>query len=151
MEVTFLYSIWSLTIFSLVLIPRKRLNEASVIFVYQQLITWSLGLIVAELNWIEYPVREFASVNRTSFTFEFLVYPVISIFYVLYYPVHNSIWKRILYTAVITTVLIISEVLFEKFTNLIKYIHWEWYVSWISVYATLYVAQRFHRWFFKFG
>lgn len=151
MEVTLLYAIWSITIYSLVLIPKKRLNEASVIFVYQQLITWSLGLIVAELNWIEYPVREFASVNRTSFTFEFWVYPVISVFYVLYYPVHKSVWKRILYTAMITTVLIISEVLFEKFTNLIKYIHWEWYVSWISVYATLYVAQRFHRWFFKFG
>ncbi|MFC4801345.1 CBO0543 family protein [Neobacillus sp. GCM10023253] len=151
MEVTFLYAIWSVTIFSLVLIPRKRVNEASVIFLFQQLLTWSFGLLVAEWNLIEYPVREFASVNRTSFTFEFLVYPVISIFYVLYYPVHKSIWQRILYTAMITTVLIISEVLFEKFTNLIKYIHWEWYVSWISVYATLYIAQRFHRWFFKFG
>ncbi|MBU8919007.1 CBO0543 family protein [Neobacillus sp. 114] len=151
MEVTFLYAIWSITIFSLVLIPKKRLNEASVIFVFQQLITWSLGLIVAELNWIEYPVREFASVNRTSFTFEFWVYPLISVFYVLHYPVHKSNWKRIFYTSIITTVLIISEILFEKFTDLIEYIHWEWYVSWISVYATLYVAQRFHRWFFKFG
>jgi hypothetical protein len=149
MEVTFLYSVWSITIFSLILLPKKRINEASIIILFQQLVTWSLGLLVVEWNLIEYPVREFASVNKTSFTFEFLVYPIITAFYVLYYPAGRNRWRRFFYTFIITTAIIISEVLYEKYTDLITYLHWEWYYSWISVYATLCLARIFHRWFFK--
>lgn len=149
MEMTFLYAIWSITIFSLILLPKKRLHEASIVAMFQQFVTWSLGLLVAELNLIQYPVREFASVNKTSFTFEFLVYPVLSAFYVLYYPVGRSRWKQFLYTSIIITVSIISEVIFEKYTDLITYIHWKWYVSLVSVYATLELVRIFHRWFFK--
>jgi hypothetical protein len=149
MEVTLLYAIWSITLFSLVLLPKQRRHEASIVFLFMQFIAWSLGLVVAELDLIEYPVREFPSVNKTSFTFEFLVFPVFSVFYVLYYPVDRSWWKRFLYTSIIITVSMISELLFVKYTELIRYIHWKWYYSWISVYATLELVRMFHRWFFK--
>lgn len=151
MEVIILYSVWSLVIFSLVLIPKDRLNEASVIFLFHQSLAWTLGLFAAEWNLIAYPVRELASVNRTSFTFEFFVFPVIGVFYILHYPEKKGIGARILYTAAITTVIIIPEIIFEKYTDLIKYIHWDWYISWLSVYGTFYLVRLFHHWFFKYN
>lgn len=151
MEVTYLYVIWACTIFSVILVPKERQTEASIIFLFQQGITWFLGIVVAEWDLIEYPVREFASVNRTSFTYEFLVFPVVTVFYILHYPENRSLLLRFFYSFIITTILVISEVVIEKYTKLIKYVHWEWYVSWISIYVVMHLGRFFHKWFFKFS
>jgi MFS family permease len=148
-ELTLLYSIWSMTIISLILIPKKRRKEASMAFLFQHFITWFLGLLVVEWHLLEYPVRVLASVNKTSFTFEFFVYPVISTFFALYYPENRSLLIRLFYITIITTGLIVPEVIFEKYTDLIKYIHWEWYYSWISILLTLSLLRYFMKWFFK--
>lgn len=150
MEVTILYSVWALTIFSLIYIPKNRLTEATIMFFFQQLLTWFLGLVTVEWHLLDYPVREFASVNKTSFTFEFLVFPVITVFYIMYYPMQRGILAKILYTSGVTTAILIPEIIVEKYTDLIEYIHWAWYVSWLSVYASFCLARIFHRWFFKF-
>nr|WP_282434416.1 CBO0543 family protein [Desulfosporosinus orientis] len=39
--------------------------------------TWAVGLGVVELRLIEYPVRLFPYANRTSFSFEYFIYPSI--------------------------------------------------------------------------
>jgi hypothetical protein len=148
-ELTILYSIWSVTIFLLILIPKDRRKEASIAFLYQHFITWFIGLLVVEWHLIEYPVRLLASVNKTSFTFEFFVYPVISSFFALYYPNNRSLLIRLFYIAIFTSSLIIPEVIIEKYTDLLKYIHWEWYYSWLSVFFTLSLLRFFMKWFFK--
>nr|WP_223192238.1 CBO0543 family protein [Paenibacillus sedimenti] len=76
-EWTILVIVW-ITAFSLFFfIPRKTFRLAQVAILFKQFLTWVIGLVVVELGWIEYPVREFASVNRSSFTFEYLAYPII--------------------------------------------------------------------------
>lgn len=149
-EIMILYSVWSLTIFSLILIPKKRWGEASIVFLFQQFVTWFLGLLVVEWRLIEYPVRELAQVNETSFTFEFFVYPVISIFFILYYPKLSSLPKRFLYTAAISSIITITEVVFEVYTDLIHYTGWQWYLTWSSVFLTLVLVRIFYNWFFKY-
>lgn len=149
-EVMILYSVWSLTIFSLILIPKQRWGEASISFLFQQFVTWFLGLLVVEWRLIEYPVRELAQVNETSFTFEFFVYPVISIFFILYYPKWSSLPKRFLYTAALSTTITIIEVVFELYTDLINYTGWKWYTTWITVFLTLGLLRLFINWFFKY-
>lgn len=149
-EKTILYSIWSITLISLVFLPKNRLREASISYLFQQSISWFLGLLVIEWHLIEYPVRELASVNKTSFTFEFFVYPVISAFFAIYYPGHRSLWIRFFYLSFFSTIVTVSEVLFENYTDLIKYVRWEWYYSWISVFLTLGLLRLFYSWFFKY-
>jgi len=63
----------------LIFVPKNKIREASVIFCFKQLITWLLGLFVAEFNLIEYPVRLFANATKASFTFEYFVYPSICV------------------------------------------------------------------------
>ncbi|MHC0036264.1 CBO0543 family protein [Pseudoneobacillus sp. C159] len=149
-NLTMLYSVWGITLISVVYLPKKRLREASIIFLFQQFFTWFLGLITVELGLLEYPYRELASVNKTSFTFEFFVYPVISAFFVLFYPKSSRKVVGFVYSTIFTTGLVIPEVLIEKYTDLVTYVHWAWYVSWITIFLTLYMAKWSHRWFFKY-
>lgn len=147
-ESMILYIVYACTFISLAFIPRGKWREASIAFSFQQFVTWSLGLIVVELHLIEYPFRELAEVNGSSFLFEFLVYPVIGIFFCLYYPLKSTNWKKISYISIFATAITIPEVIIEKYTDLIEYIHWDWYVTWSSVYATLYLLWVFYRWYY---
>ncbi|MEH7225064.1 CBO0543 family protein [Bacillus sp. JJ1566] len=149
MDHMILYIIYACTFMSLAYIPKSKWREASIAFLFQQFITWSLGLIPVEYHLLEYPVRELPDVNGTSFLFEFLVYPIIGVFFCIHYPRTKTLWRKFIYISGFCTVLTISEVLFEKYTDLIRYLHWDWYVSWLSIYATLYVLWVFYSWYFK--
>lgn len=148
-EHTILYAIYACTFIAIAFIPKNKLKQASIIFTYQQCVTWFLGLLVVELHLLEYPVRELANVHETSFLFEFLVFPVISIFFCLYYPLISNAWRKFLYTSAFCTGITMLEVIFEKYTLLITYIKWEWYFTWFSVYSTLILSWFFYKWFFK--
>jgi len=144
-----IYILYACTFISLAFIPKDKLRDASIIFLFQQAVTWFAGILAVGLNLLEYPVRELAKVNGTSFLYEFLIFPVISIFFCFYYPRNSKRWKKILYTSAFSTGLTIPEVIIEQYTNLIKYLRWEWYDTWISVYATLFLAWVFYNWYFK--
>jgi hypothetical protein len=117
---------------------------------FQQFATWFLGLLTVELGLLEYPYRELPSVNQTSFTFEFFVYPVITTFFVLFYPNARKKMVGFIYSSIFTTALVIPEIIIEKHTELVTYVHWTWYTSWITIFITLYFARWFHLWYFKY-
>lgn len=110
-EQTILYALYACTFISLAFRPKDKLKHASIIFLYQQFVTWFLGLLVVELYLIEYPVRELANINETSFLFEFLAFPIISIFFCLYYPQKSNAWRKFLYTSAFCTEITIAEVI----------------------------------------
>src|SRR6478752_4148333 len=92
-----LYILYGCTFISLAFIPKSKLRDASIIFLFQQCVTWFAGILAVGFNLLEYPVRELAKVNGTSFLYEFFLYPVITIFICIYYPKTNSIWIKFLY------------------------------------------------------
>jgi hypothetical protein len=51
----------------LLFIPKNRIRLAIFALLCKQVITFFIGLVVVELGLLEYPVRCFESVNRTSF------------------------------------------------------------------------------------
>jgi hypothetical protein len=94
-------------------------------------------------------VRFFPEVNATSFTFEFFVYPVICTFFNLYYPKNKDKFIMFLCYVSICSAITGVELIFENYTQLIKYLKWTGYHTWISVFITLYVSRLYYRWFFK--
>jgi len=64
----------------LIFVPKNKIREASVIFCFKQLITWLLGLFVAEFNLIEYPVRLFANATKASLHLNILYIPQSALF-----------------------------------------------------------------------
>jgi hypothetical protein len=98
--------------------------------------------------WIGYPVHEFGEANHTSFTFEYIAYPAVAVYYCIYYPYGGALLRRSLYMLAYPTGITLVEVPLEWYTEVIDYTGWHWYYTWASIMMTLLVTQWFHLWFF---
>lgn len=134
---------------SILFIPRKKAWEAVFIFLMAQFFSWLFGLVVVEYGWIEYPVRELAKANSTSFSFEYLLLPVFAAHFILRYPSAKALWIRLLYYAGTIALFTITEVLVERFTLIIKYHGWTWYWTSISMSLVFYFTMVIYKWFFR--
>jgi len=147
-----LIAVYVITIIGLLLLtPRNRIREASIIFLFKQVQTWLFGLLVVEYGLITYPVREFPVASDTSFSFEYFIYPAVCIVFVLHYPTHKSWLHRIGWYLFFPTWMTILEVLIERYTRLIHYTGWAWYWSWITFVITFLFSRLFYLWFMKKG
>ncbi|MCC2684597.1 MAG: hypothetical protein K0R75_1496 [Paenibacillaceae bacterium] len=141
-------SIWVVSIaLMLFFIPRARIREAAVSFMFTQLLSWILGYLVVYFGLLSYPKHFFATATDTSFTYEFLAFPAISAIMNVHFPTGKPVWLQIGYWLLFPTVLTLVEIVLVHYTNLILYIHWAWYISWISIAATMLLAFAFHNWF----
>jgi hypothetical protein len=132
-------------------IPKNKIREAFVAFSFKQTLTWVLGLAVVELRLIEYPVRLFPYANKTSFTFEYYTYPALCAIFNVNFPEDKGSFGKFMYYCYYCSVITILEVITERYTNILKYIHWTWYVTWITLFITFYITRRFYVWFYKIG
>lgn len=130
-------------------IPKGKIREAHVTYLFKLVITWSIGLVVAEYRLIEYPVRLFPYANRASFLFEFFLYPSICALFVVNYSEKKSAFAKFMYYVYYCSALTIAEVLEERYTDILTYIHWAWYTTWSTFLITFYLSQKYNKWFFK--
>ncbi len=146
---TVLYGIWVVTILCLLLfIPRSKARLAWVAFLFKQAITWPLGLYVVDVGWIQYPVRLLENANYTSVTFEYLFYPAICSFFNVYFPEGRSLSIRALFYAAFCSALTLVELWVLHHTEFIRYIHWNAFLTWGSLFITFYLSRKFCLWFF---
>lgn len=144
------FSAWIITaILLLTFTPKNKIRHAFVIFFFKQLMTWLFGLLVAEFGLIEYPIRFFANATKTSFTFEFFIYPAICVLFNLYYPWKKGFLGQFMYYAYYCSAMTFIEALLEKHTNLIVYTHWSWYLTWITLFLTFFASNKFYVWFYQ--
>lgn len=137
------------SLISLALTPRNKRLEMQFIILFVQLPTWLLGLATVELGLLEYPYRELASVNRTSFIFEYIILPVLCVHVNNHYPWRASTLVKAAYLAGISLIMTGGEVFMERYTMLIKYTGWEWYWTWITVTIIFWLTQKTVAWFFR--
>jgi hypothetical protein len=141
--------VWLISIVSIGFIPKQKYRQSSFIFFFTQMPAWIFGLLVVEAGLIEYPVREMHKANATSFTFEYLVLPIICIFFNLYYPENKGFYKKIHYYITTMGIFTYIEYLAERHTLLLSYIHWEWYTTFITMAIFVYFVRGVYKWFFK--
>lgn len=127
----------------------KDVVKAAFIFLQTQFFSWMLGLIVVQSGWLDYPVREFAKANATSFLFEYMLFPVMTIVFILKYPSNKSLIIRIAYYATVVSVFTFVEFIVEKYTLIIQYHAWKWYWTWVTVALTFYIVMVIYKWFFR--
>lgn len=140
--------IMSLLLFKYV--PKNKIREAHIAFMFKQVITWIFGLLVVEKKLIFYPDRLFfKKANKSSFTFEYFVYPALCSLFNLYYPEKSNNVGKLIYFFIHTSIITCLEIFAVKYTNLIKYHNWKWYWSFITIWLTYYVSRIYHRWFYK--
>lgn len=141
--------VYLIGVFGLVAVPARRRREAYAVFLFQNMLAWVLGLVAVESGWIIYPVRELARSSSTSFVFEYLCYPVVAIYFNLYYPRGRSIMAKAGWVALFALGITIPEYVIEAYTDLVKYTGWKWYWTTISISITLAVSKLFYNWFFS--
>ena len=147
-ETIILLSTWVIaTLLLLLFVPKDKIRKAIIIILFHQTMTWPIGIAVVELNLIQYPVRLFEYAVKISFTFEYFIYPVIAVLFVLYYPRDRGRITNCLYYIAYSSTLTIIEIIFERYTLLIKYVHWHWYWTWSSIIITLFITRKFYLWF----
>ncbi|MEQ8201066.1 MAG: CBO0543 family protein [Syntrophomonadaceae bacterium] len=132
-----------------VYVPKSKLREALVVFFFKQFVTWPLGLAVAEYGLIEYPVRLFSNATKVQFSFEYLIYPAICVVFMMTYPEDRGRFKEFMHYFNYCTIMTMIEVVAEKYTANINYIHWTWYLTWLSLFITFYISRKFYEWFFR--
>jgi hypothetical protein len=144
-------SVWVIMIIALLIfVPRNKMREAWVAYLFKLFLTWGLGLYVVQMRWVEYPVRLiFPYAHRSSFTFEYFVYPAICVLFLLHYPEKKSYITKLGYFAAFCSIMTLLEVLIEHYTSLIHYIKWKWYWTWISLLLTFALSRAFYVWFFR--
>ncbi|MDF2988594.1 MAG: hypothetical protein K0R50_4104 [Eubacterium sp.] len=144
-----LVSAWVMSFISILFIPRKKIPQASFIFVSTQFFTWILGLFAVEFACLDYPVRELSKANATSFSFEYFILPIITIFFILNYPYSKPLKARILYYFIFSSAFTLLEYFLERYTLVIKYNSWRWYWTWISMSLVFYFEMIIYKWFFR--
>jgi hypothetical protein len=130
-------------------IPKDKIHEAHVAYMFKLVITWLTGLLVVEYRLIEYPIRLFPYANRASFIFEYFFYPSICALFVVNYPEKKSAFAKFIYYFFYCTTLTIIEVFEERYTDILEYINWNWAVTWISFFVTFYISKKYNQWFFR--
>ncbi|NMA24405.1 MAG: hypothetical protein GX936_01930, partial [Clostridiales bacterium] len=60
-ETIILISAWVVMLIVLIiLVPKNKLREAQLVYLFKQFLTWLFGLIVAQYGLIDYPFRLFS-------------------------------------------------------------------------------------------
>ena len=149
-EVIILLSAWIVTILILIIfIPKNKLREAIIIFFFKQFITWIVGLAVVQAGLIEYGVRSFPNATKSSFDFEYFIYPALCVIFNLHFPEGKSKLRKFMHFVYFCSFVTLVEVAVERYTDILTYIHWTWYITWITLYITFYLSRKFYIWYFK--
>lgn len=144
-----LYFMWIATTISLfVLIPKAKVGLALVAFLFAQALTWPMGLFTVDMGWIQYPIRFFENANYASFTFDYFFLPVMCVYFNIYFPEGKGLLRRTAHYTIFCTAMALLELLFLHHTNLIRYIHWNAYWTWITLWVNFYITRKFCLWFF---
>ena len=129
--------LWFLLLGGLILLYyglRKPLTKDTIaVFLMKAYFSTFIGVIVVEEKMLEYPVGFLSGYFDSSILFEYLLYPVVCVYF--YRTSYHSTYTGIiiqcaLYTAAIT----IIEVILETYTDLITYHTWTWMYTFISVF-----------------
>lgn len=57
-------------------VPKKKIREAHVVFLFTQVVTWLMGALVVEKGNIKYLIRTFFKKTiKSNFTFEYFIFP----------------------------------------------------------------------------
>ncbi|MCD9021498.1 CBO0543 family protein [Cohnella silvisoli] len=146
-----LIMIWIASIIAVVLfIPKHKRREAIVVLLTCQAITWLNGILHVEFGLLAFPVREFPRATKLLFTSEYMMYPLMCAFYFIYEP-HSRKLLRLPYLVAWISGLTMVDVMIERYTNLIEYVNYFWYWTWIDFFLIFLLTNVYCKWYFKPG
>lgn len=147
---------WVLLIVWVVCLPALFLGVASVrwremafVFLCNQSYTWTMSLLLVESGHVSNPVREFARASGCNFTFNFILYPTVAVFYCLYAP--KGTWRNALHLGLYVAGLALFMWAMGEYTRLVDMRHMGWPLRLFVVGSGLITVRIGHMWYFGRG
>ncbi|MFC7064151.1 CBO0543 family protein [Halobacillus seohaensis] len=132
MEIIVLWSLWVVGfVLLLIILTKLPFWEWLLVYLLTAYFSITLGVIIVEENLLSYPVKSFNQHFDSSVLFEYLLFPVICLYY--YRTSYHSTYKGILLQgAVYSSVITIVEYFIERYTDLVEYEKWTLIYTFIS-------------------
>ena len=131
----------------LLLIPfafkREKLKDWVLIFFLKGYISSFLDQIIVKKKRISYPVRFMSKYFDSSLLFDYLLFPLLCVFYNRTSEKSN-LHSIFLQSFIYSTPMTVLEVLLEKKTNLIRYKKsWNWLITYFTLVSTFLFVRGF--------
>lgn len=133
----------------ILIVPKNRIREAWLNFVFFQTLTWATGVILAEYNLVKSPFRMFPKATTQNFFNDFIIFPSISVLYYFLFPYQQKRYIQCLFILGSAIVVGIYDFSVERFTDLKRYIHWSAFNQFLLAIIFNYGSLWFTLWFFK--
>ncbi|WP_442852975.1 CBO0543 family protein [Bacillus sp. UNC41MFS5] len=130
-------------------IPRNRLREAHLVFLFAQAIGWLYVFIQSRLRNIIFPYREFPYASAMLFSLHYIIYPTFNVLFIMWCPKNKGKFVRIFYSLVFIGIHQLYEFLLERYTNLIENNNWHWYFGILTKLIIYFIIFSFYKWYNK--
>lgn len=136
--------LWVLFFIGIVLLffslRKPSIKDWILIFLLNAYLSAFIGHIVVKEKMLKYPVRFLSEYFDESIVYEYLLFPVVCIYF--YQTTYHSRYISIVFQCVLYTAgLTIVEVVLEKYTDLIAYETWTWMHTFISTFIVMIVVR----------
>ncbi|MFC4100120.1 CBO0543 family protein [Paenibacillus xanthanilyticus] len=145
-----LLSVWVICLPALFLgVARARWREMVLVFLWNQTYTWSMSLVLVEGGLVSNPVREFVRASGSNFSFNFILYPTIAVFYALHVP--RGAWRNVLQLGLFMAGLGVFTETVSSFTSLMDMQRLGWPLRILVFGVGLASARIGYLWYFGRG
>lgn len=142
--------IWMFSVAAIVVfVPVRKRREFAFAFLMCQTQTWLITLVHVKYGLLDFPVREFQYATDLLLATEYVYYPVLCAFTVIFELKKGGIPVLIGWTALAVSFLTVQDVLLESYTNLLSYTNYDWYWTWLVFFVEFIIVRQLSRWFFR--
>ncbi|GGM24163.1 hypothetical protein GCM10011351_07380 [Paraliobacillus quinghaiensis] len=140
--------IWLSGITGFVVLTPKHLKRRLLLATFNfQALVWLCSLILVSNGFISYPIRDFPNAIDVLLATEYVLYPLLYGFHIIYKP-KNLVTRRI-YLLTSVSIITAIDVILVYFTDLVLYVHYTWYWKWITIFVLFHLTNITFNWFMK--
>lgn len=130
-------------------VPKERLREVHITFLFCQSIAWIFEFMQVHFGLVEFPFREFQNATKMSFSLHYFVLPSFGVFFILLFPLKKGIMRTITHYIIFSAALPTYTSLVEHFTAIIEFKRWNWLIAVCANFILLWIIKKFVFWFRK--
>jgi hypothetical protein len=139
--------LWIVCLLTLLLISKGRARLTQITFLFTQAISWLFVFILVFFGLVEFPLREFKISTKMNFSLHYLIFPTVGVLFIRFYPKQPGKLKLLLYFLFFSMLIPTFSLLAEKYSNLVRYLNWNWSVHVLANLILLYILAKFIFWF----
>ncbi|MDF2591670.1 MAG: hypothetical protein K0S75_1136 [Clostridia bacterium] len=145
----------SLSLTSILYIPKAQLRKALLTFLSFQATTWFVSILLVQFNAISFPVREFTKATNVVFIPQFFIYPTCFTWFIFLFSQKNSIIYKILHWIISVSLPVWLAYFIAVYTDLSEFTKGSWLKNLGYLYFELtlqyLICFIYIKWFYRFN